>query len=73
MFTKNVMTFKQYSEIADKEMCSKNVDNVNDLKNEHILIGKLCQNSTLNGVCGVKNSGKDRITETFKEFKKAGV
>ena len=49
------------------------MDNIEDLKDERILINKLTQNSTINGIAGIDNVSRERITETFKEFKRAGV
>lgn len=49
------------------------VDKIEDLRDERILINKLTQNSTINGIAGIESIARQRITETFKEFKKAGV
>jgi magnesium-transporting ATPase (P-type) len=73
IFTKKEMEYEEYQEILKKEMEKKKVNNINDLANEHILIGELSKKSTLLGAAGIQNKGKERITETFKEFKKAGV
>ena len=54
-------------------MKENKVNRLEDLSKEVDLINELSRNSTLNGVAGIESSGRPYITETFKEFKKAGV
>ena len=73
MFTKREITSQEYQEILAETLAENNVDNIQDLQDENILINKLVKNSTINGIAGIDNVARQRITETFKEFRRAGT
>jgi hypothetical protein len=56
------MFYKEYQLILDEIMLDNNVKDVQHLSNESILINKLAKDSTINGIAGIQNFGKERIT-----------